>query len=150
MRFDTLTCILVLFDCFFVPLKIAFGLDFMDQKVRDQLQYLEVAITAIFFIDLILGFFRSYIDEKSGEHITDLKLIAKRYIKFYFWIDLLGCTPFEYFSDVKSLGSISLLKTIRLLRFKKLIVFMIFTRKPIILFQKQGFCVLKMRDEKLF
>lgn len=71
-------------------------------------------INAIFFLDLISGFFKSYVDEKTGEHVTNLKSIAKNYVKFYFWIDLLGCIPFEYVTSNWSLNSISLLKTVRL------------------------------------
>lgn len=29
IRFDFLTCVLVLFDCFLVPMKNSFGLDFV-------------------------------------------------------------------------------------------------------------------------
>ena len=32
LRFDFLTCILVLFDCFIVPMKSSFGLEFIEQK----------------------------------------------------------------------------------------------------------------------
>lgn len=55
--------------------------------------------------------------------MTSLKLIAKRYLKFYFWVDLLGCLPFDHFTNIASLHILSLLKTVRLLRFQKLIHF---------------------------
>ena len=67
LRFDFLTCVLVLFDCFLVPMKSSFGLDFMGQKTKENFQILEYLITAIFFLDLILGFVKAYNDEKTGD-----------------------------------------------------------------------------------
>ena len=120
LRFDFLTCILVLFDCFFIPFKITFDLDEFGDEAHQVMSYLSISITAIFIIDLILSFFRAYIDDETGGHVTSLKMIAKRYLKFYFWIDLLGCMYFDQFTSYKSLSIITLIKTIRLLRFQKL------------------------------
>ena len=93
----------------------------MDEQLNEKLNYLEYLITIIFIIDLITGFRKGYISEKTGEHVTSASLIAVRYIKFYFWIDLLGCIPFGKFSDNRMLRLIPLIKTLRLFRLKKLI-----------------------------
>ena len=76
---------------------------------------------------MILGFRRAFINDKTGEHVMNPKLIAKNYLKFYFWIDLLGCIPFDLFTNNSILPIISLLKTVRLLRFKRLIHHMAFS-----------------------
>ena len=122
-RFDFLTCVLVLFDCIIVPMKNSFGLDFLSQDSKDRLHFLENVITAIFMLDVILGFCCTYIDERTGQHETSLKLIAIRYLKFYFWVDLLGCMPFDLFTDLATLRSLSLLKIVRMFRFQKLLHF---------------------------
>ena len=62
LRFDFLTCILVLFDCIMIPMKISFGLDFVGKKNKNVIEYLDYAIRCVFILDLILGFFRSYIN----------------------------------------------------------------------------------------
>lgn len=63
----------------------------------------EYSIAIVFFIDLILGFFRAYINEKTGGYVNQPKLIAINYLKFYFWIDLLGCLPFDLLTETVSL-----------------------------------------------
>lgn len=48
-----------------------------------------------FLIDLILTFFTSVNDEKKVYEITDKKLIAKKYLKGWFWVDLISILPFD-------------------------------------------------------
>ena len=53
-------------------------------------------ITDVFFlIDLILTFFTSVPDEKRVYEITDKEIIAKKYLKGWFWIDLISILPFD-------------------------------------------------------
>ena len=53
-------------------------------------------ITDVFFlIDLILTFFTSVPDEKRVYEITDKEVIAKKYLKGWFWIDLISILPFD-------------------------------------------------------
>ena len=107
LRFDFFTCILVLFDCIFIPFKVSFGLQFMGQKAKSQIEIVEYFIDSIFFLDLILGFCRAYINEKTGDHVTSHKLIAIKYLKFYFWFDLLGCLPFDLLMNIESFKNLS-------------------------------------------
>lgn len=94
LRFDFLTCILVLFDVFILPLENSIGLDFVGDSTVLLLNQVHSIFDIIFFVDLVLGFRRAYINEKTGLQVICPKLIAIRYLKFYFWIDLLGCIPF--------------------------------------------------------
>lgn len=48
-----------------------------------------------FLIDLILTFFTSVNDEKKVYEITDKKVIAKKYLKGWFWVDLISILPFD-------------------------------------------------------
>ena len=54
-------------------------------------------------------------------------MIAKRYLKFYFWIDLLGLLKLDLVTENTYLRLFQLLKTVRLLRFQKLIHFIGFS-----------------------
>lgn len=56
-------------------------------------------------------------------------MIAKRYLKFYFWIDTISVLPFDYFSDNPALRLLGLAKVFRLFRLTKLISFMRFDTK---------------------
>ena len=68
-----------------------------------------------------MGFRKGYINDVTGKHVRDGKLIAIQYLKFYFWIDLLSCIPFDLFVDIMFLRLVSLIKVLRLFRFKKII-----------------------------
>lgn len=110
-----------------VPMKNSFGLEHINENIKSKLMTIGNIITLIFFVDLVLGFRRAFIDEKTGEHVKNPKLIAKQYLKFYFWIDLLGFIPFDMFTDNVYLRLFSLFKTIRLSRFHRLIQYMSFS-----------------------
>ena len=80
LRFDFLTSVLVLYDCFMVPFKNSFGVNHLNKEIYDMMYIMENTITTIFMIDLILGFRRAYVDEVTGEHVMNPKLITKKYL----------------------------------------------------------------------
>jgi len=51
-------------------------------------------VDVLFWIDLIFNFFLSYTNIE-GEEVKDLWRIARRYLRCFFWINLLACLP-EY------------------------------------------------------
>jgi hypothetical protein len=77
-------------------------------------------VDIIFFIDLVLSFFRSYINPFNGKEINSHKMIAIRYLKFFFWLDLIPIIPFEVFTDNKKLELLGLLKFLKLSRLLRL------------------------------
>jgi len=44
---------------------------------------------------MILNFITSYEDPKTGNLVTDIKLISKRYCKTWFLLDIVAIFPFE-------------------------------------------------------
>ena len=52
-------------------------------------------IKAVFMIDLVIGFRKAYLNEQIGREVRNPWKIAKRYLKFYFWIDLISALPFD-------------------------------------------------------
>ena len=86
-----------------IPIKNSFGLDFLGDRIKEWINNIDIVITTIFALDLLLGFRRAYINERTGDHVTCPRMIAKRYLKFYFWIDLLGLLKLDLFSDIKFL-----------------------------------------------
>lgn len=57
------------------------------------MQYLEIFVDAAFVIDMGLSFFTSYIDTRTGERITQPKLIARNYMTGEFITDLVSVLP---------------------------------------------------------
>lgn len=90
-------------------------------------------IDSAFFIDIIVTFFTAYQDEKGMEMVTDKKIIAKKYLKFWFWLDLVSIIPIDKFipqdeTDSGSYGGVTrftkmgrMYKMIRMLRMVKMI-----------------------------
>ena len=52
-------------------------------------------VEGMFYLDFILNFFQTYIDEKTFELITDRKEIALKYLYSWLIIDLLSIIPFN-------------------------------------------------------
>ena len=52
-------------------------------------------IKVVFLIDLVIGFRKAYLNDQLGKEVRDPWLIAKRYLKFYFWIDLISALPYD-------------------------------------------------------
>jgi CRP-like cAMP-binding protein len=103
-------------------------LAFLDEHPWNNTMILEVVIDGIFFIDMIITFNSSYynIDKVL---VTDRKLIALKYIKGMFFIDLVSIFPFYMFdpSNSKSFRSntfvrlIKITKMIRIFKASKLL-----------------------------
>lgn len=54
---------------------------------------IQYVLTALITIDICVTFFVARFVE--GELVTDLRQLAKNYLKLYFWVDLLSVIPFE-------------------------------------------------------
>ena len=99
--------------------------DFCFIEEKDNIKYfmdnpIFYVIEALFLIFIILQFFQTYQDPSTLLIITDYKSIALRYIKGWFFIDLLSIIPFELFMH-SSYDNLKYLKMIRLLRLPKFI-----------------------------
>ena len=73
-----------------VPYRLAFA-------TSESYSWTVVYVTTdiLFFIDIILTFFTSVSDEQKVYDITDRCEIAKRYLKGWFWIDVLSILPLD-------------------------------------------------------
>ena len=63
-----------------------------DAKVMELIGWI---VDVAFFIDIIANFFTTYIHEKTDTEITSISQISIRYLKFYFWIDLIAIVPID-------------------------------------------------------
>ena len=77
-------------------------------------------IEVFFIIFIILQFFQTYQDPSTLLIITDFKKIALRYIKRWFFIDLISIIPFELFMS-SSDTTLKYFKMVRFLRLPKFI-----------------------------
>ena len=81
---------LLLIVSLIVPVRLAF----VEQDSTSWFVF--YTITDVFFLcDLILTFFTSVPDDKRVYEITNKRIIANKYLKGWFWIDLISILPFD-------------------------------------------------------
>jgi len=64
-----------------------------------------------------------YVDRYSGKLVTDHRLIALRYLAFWFWPDVITLVPFDliaYFTPGTNLEGLRILRLLRLVRLLRL------------------------------
>ena len=90
---------------------------------------LNVTLIAIFAIDISVNFNLAFYNE-DHEIIFSRKEISKNYLRFYFWIDLIGVMPFYpialwwgglLYQDTPTTQFLSLLRLFRLVRLRRVI-----------------------------
>lgn len=75
---------------------------FLDDYVKmDSLVVVIISIEMICLLDILLNFFTGFCNEKTGAIVLDRKKIFIKYIKFYFWIDLLSSIPKEFITETE-------------------------------------------------
>ncbi|CAI9113199.1 OLC1v1013772C4 [Oldenlandia corymbosa var. corymbosa] len=79
------------YSSFFTPLEFAFF-----RGLPENLFLLDIAGQFAFLIDIVIRFFVAYRDAHSHCMVKDHNLIAIRYLKSRFIVDLLGCLPWDY------------------------------------------------------
>ena len=97
--FEFITCVMVIYDCVMTPLNLAFGNEnIFNPTVKISLDIVTYIINFVYAIDIVIGFRKAYLNNKDGREVRDPKLIAKKYLKSHFIIDLISGIPFEFFT----------------------------------------------------
>ena len=121
--FEFTTCVMVIYDCVMIPFYLAFGNQInFNPKLKITLDIISYVINFFFAVDIVLGFRKAYFNEKTGGEVRDPKLIAEKYLKSYFIIDLLSGVPFELFTQNSFYRLLPLLKIHRLNQMKRVII----------------------------
>ena len=120
--------VFALLNIFTLPLKLAF-----EPKVLNsgQFIFLDYIIDLSFLLDIFVNFRTAFLNDQ-GDWETSCKVIAFRYLRTTFIIDLLATIPFELFTSRASADSMGdqdsswtyifgILKMGRVLRFNKII-----------------------------
>ncbi len=80
----------ILYSVIYVPYNIAFV-----EVTLHSVIIFEILVDLFFALDIFLMFFSEYEDPKSGEHVTNFKLIARNYLRGSFFFDILAAIPFS-------------------------------------------------------
>ena len=84
-----------------------------------------------FFIDIIVTFRTTFVDQKTGDEVFDFWEIAKIYLSGRFWIDLLSTVPLDQVATIflppaqaKNFQLFGVLKLMRVLRLSRIITYL--------------------------
>ena len=115
-QWDIVTFLALLFTAVVTPAEVAF----LDGNM-DALWFVNRTIDLVFISDICLQFFIGYKDASRGNvFINDRVLIAKRYMRSWFWIDCVSTFPIDvvaYAADapvLEQFGAMRLLKLLKL------------------------------------
>jgi CRP-like cAMP-binding protein len=88
VAWDILTFVLILYQIFMFPYFIAFS------TMHAKYYIIDLVSTAIFTADILLNFNVAFYHR--GALVTDRTAIAKNYMKFWLWIDLISTFPYSW------------------------------------------------------
>lgn len=114
VAWDILVIICLTFSCVQIPFLFAFDLPI---DTNDGLGIFTLMIDIFLCIDICIQFRTAYYDEYDPLRlITCPILIAKRYLRFWFWFDLITSFPFDYILGGFHQGFAHYFKVLRLIR----------------------------------
>lgn len=90
----------LLYVCIFLPYFTAF---YEDDELTTWDTIIIGVIDVIFLLDIFITFNTALVDKK-GKTIDDRCVIAKKYLKFWFWLDILTILPITLIVDYTLLG----------------------------------------------
>lgn len=108
---EYLTTLLLVYVMIFTPFKIAF----IDDGLFPIWDIIDQVVNYIYMLDILFRFILPVYDDDEQDWKTTLWVIAKQYLKFWFWIDLVSVFPLDLIIDQGNL-----LILIRLSRLHKL------------------------------
>ena len=85
--------LLVIFVSIVIPVRIAF-----ENEVSTSWKIADFVIDGIFMFDIIINFLTA-LEDDGGDYIISTKVIAKKYMSGWFWIDFLSCFPITLIQD---------------------------------------------------
>eukprot|EP01039_Chlorochromonas_danica_P003102 gene3102-3396_t len=110
--------ILVFYSVIIIPYHIGFQVPLTSEE-----DAINIFITVCFGMDILVNFNTAILDEQKERLIYRRRVIAKKYLHFWFWIDLIATIPFDLVLSAVLVGrnSISLVRLARILRLVRLV-----------------------------
>ena len=96
-NWDLFMMLLVFYNCVYIPIELFFLSGIVEHGaypkhiVHDAVDFF---IDFLFFVDILLNTCTAYYDD-DYEMVLDRRQIFRHYARFWLWVDLLACFPFE-------------------------------------------------------
>ena len=120
---DIISGMAILYSAIEVPFLIAF------LSEGNVVSNIDLAVTAIFFVDIIISFNMPYQDKITNKYVYSRRLIAEKYMHLWIWLDLLATIPFDTIAantsggPTRNVQGVRLIRMLRLFRLAKLLKF---------------------------
>ena len=116
---DLATGLALVFTAIVTPFEVCVGLE----TRFDALFVFNSIVNVIFMVDIVVQFFLPVVDKQTKELVRDHRELARRYLAFWFWIDVVSILPFDTLvlasPDLFDTGcgsSSTLIKAVKLIR----------------------------------
>jgi len=129
VKWDLLIICMAIFNCISIPMEIAIVPPFLIDN--GHLSRTNWIIDLAYFLDVVLCFRTSYINQMTGDEITTSREITKNYLTGRFTVDFISVVPFDRLCSISSndffannerkFALISCLKLFRILRLSRII-----------------------------
>ncbi|KDO26603.1 hypothetical protein SPRG_08007 [Saprolegnia parasitica CBS 223.65] len=127
LRWDILLGVLIVYNVMSIPFQFAFQGGYMgDMTVDPVVIMLDYMVDSIFGVDIVLNFRTGYLDDES-RLVMDAQKIARRYLRFWFWTDVVSTFPIGAVADAMSPSAaqlnattVSSFQNFKLIRFVRL------------------------------
>ena len=97
-----------------------------------------------FLVDMVLTFNTSFFDGIRGRWVEERSIIAREYLRCWFWLDVLSLLPYSLmFSEIKAAGLIRVIRLVRLLKLLKL------AKQPRIMAKLRQFVTMPIKQQTL-
>jgi len=118
LAFDAVSGLAIVYSVIEVPFLIAF----LSAYNVPALNIIDLCVAGIFFVDICISFNLPFSDAKTGKWVLDRGLIARRYLRMWFWIDCAAAIPFDTITLVFNVGGahVAAVRLIRILRLFRL------------------------------
>lgn len=84
---DFFVFLVTIYTALYIPISIVFGI-----RPRGIFLIIELVISAVYIGDMVITLRTAYFQRMKL--VTDFKAISRRYLKKWFWFDILACIPF--------------------------------------------------------
>jgi hypothetical protein len=139
---DLVLILLIVYQAFSIPYLVCF-----DVQVAGALGYLEFLVNVVFMCDIAINFNTAYF--AKGAFVTNRRKIAKRYMQFWFWADVISTFPYSWIagnflsepsdSNKAASSATQIIKLIRILRFLRILRLIRLAKLKRILFKIEDF-----------
>ena len=116
MRYwDIYTICLLVYTAIVTPYEVSFL-----EPSLNVLFWVNRFVDLSFLFDMVLNFYMGFFDDLQGKWVYDLRIIRKKYLESWFFVDVVSILPFDAIGLLAHSGSVKRLKVLRIVRLLRL------------------------------